>query len=198
MTESVLRIIVDSGIYDLPAMTNAQTKTIESPCLSLQRHCLPEKSSRLTIVFLSRHDNGHRLSPSEINYNANIDALKRANLIDLVSLSACGSFKEEFPFMKPIRWHVSDLDQAWREKLRGNRSDDRTHSRRLSLCRTGYPSSIPEISQCDRSPSTGRSLFRLHQLVPAAVVAVIIKAPVGRPEARASLSSSVQRRLQIR
>jgi len=47
----------------------------------------------LTIVFLSRHDNGHRLSPSEINYNANIDALKRANVTDLVSLSACGSFK---------------------------------------------------------------------------------------------------------
>ena len=48
----------------------------------------------LPIVFLSRHDKGHRLSPSDINYRANIDVLKRAGVTDLVSLSACGSFKE--------------------------------------------------------------------------------------------------------
>jgi len=48
-------------------------------------------------VFLPRHDKGHRLSPSDINYRANIDALKRVGVTDLVSLSACGSFKEELP-----------------------------------------------------------------------------------------------------
>ena len=48
-------------------------------------------------MFLSRHDKGHRLSPSDINYRANIDVLKRAGVTDLVSLSACGSFKEELP-----------------------------------------------------------------------------------------------------
>jgi 5'-methylthioadenosine phosphorylase len=48
-------------------------------------------------VFLSRHDKGHRLSPSDINYRANIDVLKRAGVTDLVSLSACGSFREEMP-----------------------------------------------------------------------------------------------------
>jgi 5'-methylthioadenosine phosphorylase len=48
-------------------------------------------------VFLPRHDKGHRLSPSDINYRANIDVLKRAGVSDLVSLSACGSFKEELP-----------------------------------------------------------------------------------------------------
>ena len=47
------------------------------------------------MVFLPRHGRGHRLSPSDINYRANIDALKRAGVTDLVSLSACGSFKEE-------------------------------------------------------------------------------------------------------
>ena len=46
---------------------------------------------------MSRHDKGHRLSPSDINYRANIDVLKRAGVTDLVSLSACGSFKEELP-----------------------------------------------------------------------------------------------------
>jgi 5'-methylthioadenosine phosphorylase len=48
-------------------------------------------------VFLPRHDRGHRLSPSDINYRANIDVLKRAGVTDLVSLSACGSFREELP-----------------------------------------------------------------------------------------------------
>ena len=51
----------------------------------------------LPVVFLSRHDKGHRLSPSDINYRANIDVLKRVGVTDLVSLSACGSFKEELP-----------------------------------------------------------------------------------------------------
>jgi 5'-methylthioadenosine phosphorylase len=49
------------------------------------------------VVFLARHDEGHRLSPSDINYRANIDALKRTGVTDLVSLSACGSFKQELP-----------------------------------------------------------------------------------------------------
>jgi len=51
----------------------------------------------LPVVFLPRHDKGHRLSPSDINYRANIDVLKRAGVTDLISLSACGSFKEELP-----------------------------------------------------------------------------------------------------
>ena len=51
----------------------------------------------LPIVFLSRHDKGHRLSPSDINYRANIDVMKRAGVTDLVSLSACGSFREDLP-----------------------------------------------------------------------------------------------------
>jgi len=51
----------------------------------------------LPVVFLPRHDKGHRLSPSDINYRANIDVLKRAGVTDLVSLSACGSFKEALP-----------------------------------------------------------------------------------------------------
>jgi len=48
-------------------------------------------------VFLTRHDKGHRLLPSDINYRANIDVLKRVGVTDLISLSACGSFKEELP-----------------------------------------------------------------------------------------------------
>src|SRR5438552_19195947 len=51
----------------------------------------------MPFVFLPRHSQCHRHSPSDINYRANIDVLKRAGVTDLVSLSACGSFKEELP-----------------------------------------------------------------------------------------------------
>ena len=53
--------------------------------------------SGLPVVFLPRHGKGHRLPPSAINYRANIDAIKRAGVTDLVSVSACGSFREELP-----------------------------------------------------------------------------------------------------
>ena len=52
--------------------------------------------SEIPIVFLPRHGRGHRLSPSSINYRANIDALKRSGVTDIISLSAVGSLKEEY------------------------------------------------------------------------------------------------------
>src|ERR1700726_992018 len=97
MTKSVLGIIGGSGIYDLPGLTNVQSKAIESPWGKPSAALLTGEIAGLPIVFLSRHDKGHRLSPSDINYRANIDVLKRAGVTDLVSLSACGSFKEELP-----------------------------------------------------------------------------------------------------
>src|ERR1700724_959988 len=97
MTKSVLGIIGGSGIYDLPGLTNAQSRTISRPWGKPSGALLTGEIGGMPIVFLSRHDKGHRLSPSDINYRANIDVLKRAGVTDLVSLSACGSFKEELP-----------------------------------------------------------------------------------------------------
>jgi 5'-methylthioadenosine phosphorylase len=97
MTKAVLGIIGGSGIYDLPGLENAREEAIKSPWgepSALVRH---GSIAGLPIVFLPRHDKGHRLSPSDINYRANIDVLKRAGVTDLISLSACGSFKEELP-----------------------------------------------------------------------------------------------------
>jgi 5'-methylthioadenosine phosphorylase len=95
MTKSVLGIIGGSGIYDLPGFENAQTETVKSPWGQPSAALLRGEIGGLPVVFLSRHDKGHRLSPSDINYRANIDVLKRVGVTDLVSLSACGSFKEE-------------------------------------------------------------------------------------------------------
>ena len=97
MTKSVLGIIGGSGIYDLPGLEKVRSKKVVSPWGEPSAALRVGEIAGLPVVFLSRHDKGHRLSPSDINYRANIDALKRAGVTDLVSLSACGSFKEELP-----------------------------------------------------------------------------------------------------
>ena len=97
MTKAVLGVIGGSGIYDLPGLENVREERIASPWGEPSGALRIGEISGLPVVFLPRHDKGHRLSPSDINYRANIDVLKRAGVTDLVSLSACGSFKEELP-----------------------------------------------------------------------------------------------------
>src|ERR1700674_1018073 len=97
MTKAVLGIIGGSGIYDLPGLENAREEAIKSPWGEPSAPVRHGSIAGLPIVFLPRHDKGHRLSPSDINYRANIDVLKRAGITDLVSLSACGSFREDLP-----------------------------------------------------------------------------------------------------
>ncbi|MDD1531301.1 S-methyl-5'-thioadenosine phosphorylase [Bradyrhizobium sp. WBOS7] len=97
MAQAVLGIIGGSGIYDLPGLEDAREEVIGSPWGEPSAPLRRGAIAGLPIVFLPRHDKGHRLSPSDINYRANIDVLKRAGVTDLISLSACGSFKEELP-----------------------------------------------------------------------------------------------------
>ncbi len=97
MTRCVLGIIGGSGIYDLPGLTNAREEKVATPWGEPSAPMLTGEIAGLPVVFLPRHDKGHRLSPSDINYRANIDALKRMGVTDLISLSACGSFKPELP-----------------------------------------------------------------------------------------------------
>ena len=95
MTRSVLGIIGGSGIYDLPGLEDVHQETITSPWGEPSAALTRGVVAGLPVVFLPRHGKGHVLSPSDINYRANIDVLKRAGVTDLISLSACGSFKEE-------------------------------------------------------------------------------------------------------
>ena len=97
MTKSILGIIGGSGIYDLPGLEKVREEQIASPWGEPSGPLRIGEIAGLPVVFLPRHDKGHRLSPSDINYRANIDVLKRAGVTDLISLSACGSFKEEMP-----------------------------------------------------------------------------------------------------
>ncbi|MDP3258854.1 MAG: S-methyl-5'-thioadenosine phosphorylase [Bosea sp. (in: a-proteobacteria)] len=95
MSEAVLGIIGGSGIYDLPGLSDLREERIESPWGEPSDVVRIGRMGRTRIVFLPRHGRGHAIPPSEINYRANIDVMKRAGVTDLVSLSACGSYKAE-------------------------------------------------------------------------------------------------------
>ena len=95
MTKTVLGIMGGSGVYDLPGLENTHSKRIHTPWGEPSDELGFGEIDGLPLVFLPRHGRGHRIGPSQINYRANIDAMKRAGVTDLVSVSACGSFREE-------------------------------------------------------------------------------------------------------
>ena len=95
MTKAVLGIIGGSGVYDLPGLENTRSERIHTPWGEPSDELGFGELSGVPLVFLPRHGRGHRIGPSQINYRANIDAMKRAGVTDLVSVSACGSFREE-------------------------------------------------------------------------------------------------------
>ena len=97
MTQSILGIIGGSGLYDLPAFERPEWRRVASPWGTPSDDILFAEVAGLPIRFLPRHGRGHKVPPSAINYRANIDALKRAGVTDLVSVSACGSLKAEYP-----------------------------------------------------------------------------------------------------
>jgi 5'-methylthioadenosine phosphorylase len=94
MAQAVLGLIGGSGIYDLPGLEDVQEHRVHTPWGEPSDLLRTGRVGQTRIVFLPRHDRGHRIPPGEINYRANIDALKRLGVTDLVSFSACGSYKE--------------------------------------------------------------------------------------------------------
>lgn len=97
MTKAKLGVIGGSGVYDLPGLEDLHELVLTSPWGETSDVLRAGRIGQTEIIFLPRHGRGHRLSPSDINYRANIDAMKRAGVTDIVSLSACGSFREELP-----------------------------------------------------------------------------------------------------
>ena len=102
MTQAVLGIIGGSGIYDLPGLEHAREQRVETPWGEPSAPLRRGEIAGLPVVFLSRHDKGHRLSPSDINYRANIDALKRAGVTDLVLTFAGTQPIDDMAFLGPI------------------------------------------------------------------------------------------------
>ncbi len=90
----VLGIIGGSGVYQMDAVEGATRVEIETPWGAPSDALVKGRVNGVETVFLARHGPGHRLSPGDINYRANIDAMKRAGVTDIISVSACGSFHE--------------------------------------------------------------------------------------------------------
>ena len=95
--QPVIGIIGGSGLYDIDGLEDKQWRRVESPWGEPSDDLLCGVLAGVRCVFLPRHGRGHRLSPSHLNYRANIDVLKRAGVTDVLSLSAVGSLKAELP-----------------------------------------------------------------------------------------------------
>ena len=102
----MLGIIGGSGVYRIDGLDEAERLVVETPWGRPSSPISVGEVDGQRVAFLPRHGPGHRLDPASVPYRANIDALKRLGVTDLVSISACGSFREE---MAP--GHVVVVDQ---------------------------------------------------------------------------------------
>ena len=114
-SKPILGIIGGSGVYEIDGLKNKRWKKVPSSFGEPSDELLFGELSSQKMVFLPRHGRGHRIPPSEINYRANIDVLKRAGVTDLISVSAVGSLKEE---LKPGMFVIVDqfIDRTFARK----------------------------------------------------------------------------------
>ena len=116
MRKTKIAIIGGSGIYDIDGLVGATWTDVETPWGAPSDQVLTGKLNDVDMVFLPRHGRGHVYSPTTVPYRANIDALKRLGVTDVISVSACGSFRDE---MAPGNFVVVDqfIDRTFaREK----------------------------------------------------------------------------------
>ncbi len=94
MTNWVLGIVGGSGLYEIEGLKNRRWVKVDTPWGDPSDELLMGEIGEVKLVFLPRHGRGHRISPSDLNFRANIDALKRVGCTDVLSLSAVGSLRE--------------------------------------------------------------------------------------------------------
>ena len=97
MTEPVLAVIGGSGLYDMPGLTDTRWVSVDTPWGAPSDLIFRGRLGGTEMAFLPRHGRGHRLPPSEVNYRANIAALKLLGATDVLSLSAVGSLRADLP-----------------------------------------------------------------------------------------------------
>ncbi len=93
--KTMIGVIGGSGVYDIDGLENAAWQTVETPWGAPSDQVLVGVLNGVKMAFLPRHGRGHIQTPSSINYRANIDALKQIGVTDVISVSACGSFRDE-------------------------------------------------------------------------------------------------------
>jgi len=97
MTKNKLAIIGGSGLYEIEGLENPKWKSLTTPWGNPSDEILNFKYKGKEVCFLPRHARGHKISPTNINFRANIDALKQLGVTDIISVSAVGSLKEDLP-----------------------------------------------------------------------------------------------------
>lgn len=97
MSQWTLGIIGGSGLYELDGLENVRRERVGTPWGEPSSELTIGELNGTTLVFLPRHGEGHRLPPGDIPYRANVAALKQAGCTDILSISACGSLREELP-----------------------------------------------------------------------------------------------------
>jgi 5'-methylthioadenosine phosphorylase len=96
-TSHAIGIIGGSGVYEIDGLTNTRWERVESSFGEPSDDLFFGELDGQQLVFLPRHGRGHKLTPGTVNYRANIDALKRAGVREIISVSACGSLREHLP-----------------------------------------------------------------------------------------------------
>ena len=94
MTQTKIAVIGGSGIYDIDGLEAAEWVSVDTPWGAPSDQILTGTLNGVAMAFLPRHGRGHVHAPSDVPYRANIDALKRLGVTDVISVSACGSFRE--------------------------------------------------------------------------------------------------------
>ncbi len=103
-------VIGGSGLYQIDGMKNVDQVSLLTPFGQPSCNFVTGQLDGIDVVFLPRHGKGHRISPSEINYRANIFGMKKLGVEAIISVSACGSLKDE---LKPMDFVVPDQLIDW-------------------------------------------------------------------------------------
>ncbi len=130
-TPPVIGIIGGSGLYDIDGLEDVAWRSVDSPYGAPSDELMFARLGRQQLVFLPRHGRGHRIAPGGINFRANIDALKRSGVTEILSLSAVGSLREE---LDPGTFVIAD------------QFIDRTFARTKSFFETGM---VGHVSMAD-------------------------------------------------
>ncbi len=97
MTRPLLAIIGGSGLYDLPGLTDTRWESVDTPWGAPSDQIFRGRLGDAELAFLPRHGRGHRIPPSEVNYRANIAALKSLGATDVLAMSAVGGLRADLP-----------------------------------------------------------------------------------------------------
>ena len=104
-SQASIGIIGGSGVYDIDGLENKRWEKVSSPFGKPSDELLFGEMNGVKLAFLPRHGRGHNIPPSEINFRANIDVMKRIGVTDVISVSAVGSLREH---MKPGMFVIVD------------------------------------------------------------------------------------------